>query len=93
MPSLEEDIRRGQKAEEIINHELVQEGFAHIEAELFAKFKELSPSDEKNILFVKHMLYMHGKYKEFFHQVMVNGRLASVNLEAKKKTLKERILG
>ncbi len=91
--TLEEDIRRGLKAAEIVNNELVQEGFAHIEAELFRKFQELNPSDEKNVLFVKHMLYMHGKYKEFFHQVMVNGKLAQVNLDAKKKSLKERVFG
>ncbi len=89
--SLEEDIRRGKKAEEILKHELVQEAFAHIEAEMFRQFVELKPSDEKNILFVKHMQYVHGKYKEFFAQVIANGKIAQFNLEAKKKTLRERI--
>ncbi len=93
MPSLEEDVRRGHKAEDLLQNELIQEGFAHIEAEIFRKFQELSPSDEKNILFVKHMQYMHGKYKEFFAQVIANGKIAHFNLEAKKKTLKERVFG
>jgi hypothetical protein len=88
--TLEEEIRRGKKADEVLSNELVVEGFAHIEAELYAKFQEVSPSDEKSVMFVKHMLYMHSKYKEFFRQVMVNGKLASVNLEAKKKSLMER---
>ena len=91
--TIEDDIRRGLKAKEIVNNDLVVEGFAHIEAELFRKFQELSPSDEKSLMFVKHMLYMHGKYKEFFHQVMVNGKLAQVNLDAKKASIKERIFG
>lgn len=93
MPSLEEDIRRGQKAAEVLRHELIAEANAHIEAELWRKFQELAPSDKTGLEMVKAMQYFHGKYFAFFQQAVTNGKLASINLEAKKKSLKERFLG
>ncbi len=88
--TLEQEIEKGAKAEALMSDPLIVEAFAHMEAELFAKFQELSPSDEKSILFVKQMQYMHGKYKEFFHSVIANGKVAKFNLEA-KKSLADRV--
>lgn len=93
MSDLDKDIRRGERAQALLADELIQEGFAHIEAELWRKFQELQPSDEKNILFVKHMQYIHAKYKAFFTQTIANGKIAQINLEAKKKSLRERVFG
>jgi hypothetical protein len=90
---LEDDIRRGQKAADLLNHELIAEARAHIEAELWRKFQELSPSDKAGLEMVKGMQYLHGKYFAFFQQAITNGKLASINLEAKKKSLRERVFG
>ena len=90
MPSFEEDIRRGHKAEDFLKHELIAEAKAHMESELWRKFQELAPSDKASLEFVKAMQYFHAKYFAFFAQAVTNGKLAQINLEAKKKSLKER---
>lgn len=93
MASLEEDIRRGHKADELLKHELIAEAKAHIEAELWRKFQDLPPSDKASLEFVKSMQYFHAKYFAFFTQAVTNGKLAQINLEAKKKSLRERVFG
>jgi hypothetical protein len=90
---LEKDIQRGQRAANLLADDLVREAFEHIEAELWRKFKELPPSATKDIEFVKGMQYLSVKFRAFFEQAVVNGKLASINLEAKKKSLRDRIFG
>jgi hypothetical protein len=90
---LHDDITRGHRAENLLGDDLIAEAKAHIEAELWRKFQELAPSDTKSLEFVKAMQYMHAKYFAFFQQAVVNGKLAQINLEAKKKSLKERVFG
>lgn len=90
MDRLEADIRRGQEADRILKHELVQEANSHIEAELWRMFKDTTPKDSETLEFVKAMQYFHGKYWEFLQQAVTSGKLAQINLEAKKKSLKQR---
>ncbi len=90
---LQTDIERGHKAQELLDHALVAEAKAHIEAELWRKFQELAPSAKQELEFVKAMQYFHVKYFAFFQQAITNGKLAQINLEAKKKSLRERVFG
>lgn len=90
---LEKDIQRGQRAANLLNDDLVKEAFEHIEAELWRKFKELPPSAAKDLEFVKGMQYLSVKFRAFFEQAVTNGKLASINLEAKKKSFRERVFG
>lgn len=90
---LESDIRRGHKADELLENDLIAEAKAHIEAELWRKFQELAPSAKTELEFIKAMQYFHVKYFAFFQQAVINGKLAQINLEAKKKSLRERVFG
>lgn len=90
---LDKDIQRGQRAASLLGDDLVREAFDHIEAELWRKFKELPPSATRDLEFVKGMQYLSVKFKAFFEQAVTNGKLASINLEAKKKSLRERVFG
>jgi hypothetical protein len=90
---LAEDIRRGHKAEELLRNDLIAEAKAHIEAELWRKFQDLSPSAKTELEFIKAMQYFHVKYFAFFTQAVTNGKLAKINLEAKKKSLREKVFG
>lgn len=90
---LEKDIQRGQRAANLLADDLVKEAREHIEAELWRKFKDLAPSATKELEFVKAMQYFHAKYYAFFEQAVTNGKLAQINLEAKKKSLRERVFG
>jgi hypothetical protein len=93
MDKLEADIRRGLEAKRILEHDIVKEAHDHIEAELWRMFKDTTPQDAKTLEFVKAMQYFHGKYWDFMKQVVINGKLAQINLEAKKKSLRERMFG
>ena len=88
---LEKDIQRGQRAANLLADDLMVEAKAHIEAELWRKFQELAPSAKTELEFVKAMQYFHGKYFAFLQQAIVSGKLAQINLEAKKKSLRERV--
>ncbi len=88
---LERDIQRGDRAKRILADELVSEANKHIEAELWRLFKDTSPADLDALKHIKGMQYFHAKYFAFFESAVTNGKLAAINLEAKKKTLRERI--
>lgn len=90
---LQRDIQRGERAKRLLSDDLITEARAHIEAELWRLFKDTLPSDDAALKHIKAMQYFHGKYVAFFESAVTNGKLAAINLEAKKKTLKERFLG
>lgn len=93
MPSLEEDVRRGLKAAELLGHDLIGEAKDHIDAELWRMFKETPPENKDRLAFISGMQYFHAKYFAFFQQAVTNGRIAQINLDAKKKSLRERMFG
>lgn len=93
MDRLEADIRRGQEAKRILEHDIVKEANAHMEAELWRMFKDTPPQDRDTLEFLKAMQYFHGKYWAFLQQAVTNGKLAQISLEAKKKSLRERMFG
>lgn len=93
MDKLERAIQRGQEADRLLREPLIQEARDHIEAELWRLFKETSPQDEQTLTHIKSMQYFHQKYWAFFNRVVADGKVAQINLEAKKKGLKQRIFG
>ena len=90
---LQRDIERGNKAAHLLADPLIKEANEHIEAELWRLFKESKPSDVDALAFCKAMQYFHVKYFAYFQQAITNGKLASINLESKKKPLRERLFG
>ncbi len=93
MDKTEEAIRRGHKAKQILDDDLVKEAHEHIESELWRLFKETSPSDKDTLEHIKAMQYFHVKYWAYLNRVLADGKIAQINLEAKKKSIKERIFG
>lgn len=93
MSNLEKDISRGLRAKQILEDDLMVEAADHIEKELWRVFNETNPNDAEGLMHVRQMKYMHAKYQEFLRAAVANGRLAQINLEAKKKSLKQRVFG
>lgn len=93
MSNLEKDIARGLRAKQILEDDLMVEAAAHIEAELWRVFKEAKPNDSETLMHIRQMQYMHTKYQEFLRAAMANGKVAQINLEARKKSLKQRVFG
>lgn len=91
--SIEKDIQRGLRAKQILEDDLMVDAAAHIESELWRVFKEAKPNDAETLMHIRQMQYMHTKYQEFLRACMTNGRVAQINLEAKKKSLKQRVFG
>ena len=90
---LAKDIQRGERAKAILADDLMVEARAHIEGECWRLFKETSPQDMETLAFVKAMQYYHAKYFGFLERAVSDGKLAQINLEARKKTLRERMFG
>ncbi len=90
---LDKSINRGLRADSLLKDQLITEAREHIEAELWRMFKEATPSDNESLAFIKGMQYFHAKYFAFFERAVNDGKMAKLNLENKKKTLKERFLG
>ncbi len=87
------EIQRGIRAQAILSDELWKEACEHVEAELFRVFKEVSPQDMETLKHIKAMQYFHAKYQAFFTKCVTDGKIAQINLEAKKKSLRERVFG
>lgn len=93
MDKTQQAIERGHKAKNLLEDDLVKEANEHIEAELWRLFKETKPSDKDALEEIKAMQYFHVKYWAYLQRVLTDGKIAQINLEAKKKSLKERIFG
>ena len=93
MTNLDKEIQRGHRAKQILDDDLVQEARNHIEAELWRLFKETAPQETKTLEFLKAMQYYHAKYFAYFEKAITDGKIAQINLESKKKTVRERIFG
>lgn len=93
MDKTELEIQRGHKANLLLNDDLYKEACKHVEEEVFRLFKEVSPQDVDALKHIKAMQYFHAKYQAFFSKCVTDGKIAQINLEAKKKSLKERVFG
>ena len=82
---LQTDIERAARAEQIMNDPLMVEARETIEAELWRLFKTAVPTDFEALSQIKSMQYMH--------KCISDGKLARMELERKKKTLRERFIG
>lgn len=91
--TLDEQIERGHRAQRILQDDLIKDAREHIEAELWRLFKSLPTDDAAGLAQVKAMQYMHGKYFAFFERAVVDGKIAQINVESRKKTLRERVFG
>ena len=90
---LEKDIQRGQRAANLLADDLVTEAREHIDATIWQMFRDTPPENKDRLAYLAGMAYFHKKYLEFFQAAVTNGKLASINLEAKKKSLRERVFG
>ena len=86
-------IARADRAKALLADELFNEARQHIEAQLWAKFQEISPDDTAALQHIKAMQYFHGKYLQFFTAAVQDGKIASLEVERKKKTLREKVFG
>jgi len=93
MPDLDQQIRRGINAKQLLENELLQEAKQHMEAEFWRLFRELKPSDVEGLQFVKQMQYIHAKYQAFLAKAVTDGKMAELQVENRKKSLKERVFG
>ncbi len=93
MDDLDKAIARANRAENLLNDPLMSEAAAHIDEECWRLFKDAAPTDLELLTQVKAMQYMHGKYRAFLKKCIQDGKLARIEIERKKKSLKERFLG
>lgn len=93
MDKTEQEINRGHRAQALLNDELVKEANEHIEAELWRLFKESKPADKSALEEIKAMQYFHVKYWAYLQKVVTDGKIAQINLESRKKSLRERVFG
>ncbi len=89
----EREIQRGDRAKRLLADDLITGAKEHIEAELWRLFRETKPQDTETLQFCKAMQYFHAKYFAFFERAVSDGKIAQINLESKKKTLRERVFG
>ena len=90
---LDIDIERAQRAETIMNDPVMVEAREHIESELWRLFKSAVPTDFEALSQIKSMQYMHAKYEAFLKTCISDGKMARIEIERKKKSLRERFLG
>jgi len=84
---LSKEMTRGQQARELLEHELMREAFEAIEAKVISEWKtnENQEGREKCHLMLKAMEQLKGHLSE----VMLTGRLASLQLEARRSRVQK----
>lgn len=90
---LQHAITRGQRAKNILDDSLFAEASDHIDAECFRLFKSSHPTDAEALSQIAGIQYLHTKYKAFLKAAVTDGKMAQLEVERKKKTLKQRVFG
>lgn len=90
---LDQDIDRGIRANAILTDPVMVEAREHIEAELWRLFKAAVPTDFEALSQIKSMQYMHAKYEAFLKTCINDGKLATLEVERKKKPFLDRFRG
>lgn len=93
MDKLQTAIDRGHRAKNILDDALFAEAAAHIDAECFRLFKAAHPTDAESLKQVAGIQYLHTKYMAFLRAAVQDGKMAQLEVERKKKTLRERVFG
>lgn len=93
MSDQQKEINRGIHAKQLLENDLFTEAKQHMEAEFWRLFRELKPSDVEGLQFVKQMQYIHAKYQAFFAKAVTDGKMAELQVESRKKSLRERVFG
>jgi hypothetical protein len=87
MDKLETQVIRGQRASELLSDPLMIEARTHIDAELWRLFRAAVPTDTDALQQIKAMEYMHGKYLAFLKSAVNDGKMATMEIESKKKSV------
>jgi uncharacterized membrane-anchored protein YjiN (DUF445 family) len=90
---LDKDAERGNRAEAILSDPIMVEAREHIESELWRLFKSSVPTDTEALSQIKAMQYMHAKYEAFLKSCVQDGKIARIEIERKRKSLRERVFG
>jgi hypothetical protein len=90
---MEKEIQRGHRAKQLLEDDLMIEARQLIDAKLADQFRKCAPNDSDGLMHVRQMQYIHDKYWEVLTAVISNGKVAQINLEAKKKSLRQRVFG
>lgn len=91
MDKLQTTIDRGHRAKALLADDLFAEAAEHIDAECYRLFKASHPTDAEALAQIAGIQYLHTKYKAFFTRVLTDGKMAQLELEHRKKTLKQRL--
>lgn len=93
MTDLDKEVERANDALRIMQNELVKEAFETMDKEIYRQFKAVAPTDSEALMQVRTMQYMREKFEQFFVGVMQNGKVAQMEIDRKKKSLRQRFLG
>ena len=90
----DEEIRRGMRAEELMQDPLLIEAFSEIENGVISAMKRVAIGDEKAHRELIYMLQVIGSVKNHFQQVIQTGKMARLQAEeSKAKKLLRRVVG
>lgn len=77
--SNETDVRRGQRAQEVLDNPVYAEAWTLIEQEIITQWRQARNADDREQL--HQFLLMHGKAKAALETVMRSGEVAQAELQ------------
>jgi hypothetical protein len=86
-------VERAHRAKTILDDPLFEEAREHIESECFRLFQSVHPTDTDALQQIAGMRYLHTKYMAFMNRAVQDGKIAQLEIERKRKSLKDRIFG
>lgn len=87
------ELHKAARIKQILDDPIVIEAKEHIEAELWRTFKDVKPTDIEALKEIKAMQYYHVKYFAYFSRVLTDGKIATLEIERQKKSVKDRLFG
>ena len=82
---LRQEVDRAQRAADVLNNALVKEAFEALEKQLIEGLIQTSADEDRKREKIHMMLLMGRKWQGLFKNMMETGKLASLQLDEKRK--------
>ena len=82
----EDEVRRGRRAEVLMQDSLIVEAFETLDQAFYRAFRDIAPTDHQGLIHLRLLTKCLDEFRGFFEEVLKTGQLTQININ---ETLKE----
>lgn len=77
----EDEVRRGRRAEVLLQDPLIVEAFEALDSAFYQAFRDVSPTDHASLIHLRLLMKCLDEFRGFFTEVITTGRLTQESVK------------